>query len=120
MEVHLTRTQLAVIGKRIYHLIAAVGIVVITQAFVMWCFPSVRPHFINSLGHSWSAMVTGTGTNTLGFVLWTLALTGVGWGATAWPRDEYNSNKRRRYPRSFSLLVVPSDQESFWQSVCLV
>jgi hypothetical protein len=27
-------------------------------------------------------MVTGTGTNTLGFIMWTLALTAVGWAAT--------------------------------------
>lgn len=39
-------------------------------------------HFVNLLGHSWDAMVRATGTTTLGFIIWTLALTAVGWAAT--------------------------------------
>jgi hypothetical protein len=39
-------------------------------------------HFVNLLGHSWGAMVTATGTTTLGFIVWTLALTAVGWAST--------------------------------------
>jgi len=44
--------------------------------------PDMLNHFVNLLGHSWHAMVAGTSTNTLGFVLWTLALAAVGWAST--------------------------------------
>ena len=39
-------------------------------------------HFFNLLARSWHAMTAGTSTNTLGFILWTLALAAVGWAST--------------------------------------
>jgi hypothetical protein len=39
-------------------------------------------HLWNLLRRSWNGMVSATGTTTLGFVLWTLALTAVGWAAS--------------------------------------
>src|ERR1700680_3219604 len=39
-------------------------------------------HFVNLLGHTWNAMVRATGTTTLGFIVWTLAITAVGWVVT--------------------------------------
>jgi len=42
---------------------------------------SMRPHFISLLGQSWEVMVRATGTTTLGFIVWTLALTAVGWAS---------------------------------------
>lgn len=38
-------------------------------------------HLYNSLGRSWDATVTAFGTTTLGFVVWTLALSAIGWFA---------------------------------------
>ena len=43
---------------------------------------NMLPHFLNLLGRSWHAMTAATSTNTLGFILWTVALTVVGWAAT--------------------------------------
>ena len=40
------------------------------------------PHLVNLLVRSWDAMVRATGTTTLGFIVWTLALTLIGWVAT--------------------------------------
>jgi hypothetical protein len=40
------------------------------------------PHFLNLLGRSWDAMIRATGTTTLGFVVWTILITAVGWAAT--------------------------------------
>jgi hypothetical protein len=37
------------------------------------------PHFINLLFRSWNAMTGSTSTNTLGFILWTIALTAILW-----------------------------------------
>ena len=42
----------------------------------MWTY-----HFVNLLGHSWDAMVRATGTTTLGFIVWVLALTAILWAA---------------------------------------
>jgi len=39
-------------------------------------------HFLNLLGRSWENMVKATGTTTLGFIVWTLAIAVVGWSAT--------------------------------------
>jgi hypothetical protein len=39
-------------------------------------------HFINLLFRSWHGMTAATSTNTLGFILWTLTLTGLGWAST--------------------------------------
>jgi hypothetical protein len=39
-------------------------------------------HIGHLLGLSWNNMVSATSTNTLGFLVWTLALTIVTWGAT--------------------------------------
>src|SRR6266702_1854021 len=36
-------------------------------------------HLWNLFGRSWSAMVAAIGTTTLGFVLWTLLFTALGW-----------------------------------------
>src|SRR5713101_8538766 len=36
-------------------------------------------HLWNLIGRSWSATTAGYGTTTLGFVLWTLLLSAVGW-----------------------------------------
>lgn len=48
------------------------------------------PHFINLLHRAWNAMTGSTSTNTLGFILWTIALTAVLWlaavGANWWKR----------------------------------
>ncbi len=38
-------------------------------------------HLWNVLGRSWDDMVKATGTTSLGFVVWTLALSAVGWAA---------------------------------------
>ncbi len=39
-------------------------------------------HLLHLLVRSWGALVKSTGTTTLGFIVWTLALTAVGWAAT--------------------------------------
>jgi hypothetical protein len=38
--------------------------------------------FLNLLAHSWDALIKATGTTTLGFVLWTLAVIAVSWAST--------------------------------------
>jgi hypothetical protein len=50
-------------------------------------------HLINLIFRSWAVMVTATGTNTLGFFVWTLALTVMGWLATV--GDGYYKNYRQ-------------------------
>src|SRR6266496_4622349 len=40
------------------------------------------PHFVSLLSRSWGNLVRATSTNTLGFILWTVALTLVSWTAT--------------------------------------
>lgn len=40
------------------------------------------PHFTNLLARSWDAMVSATGTTTLGFIVWTLVIAAVSWAAT--------------------------------------
>jgi hypothetical protein len=48
----------------------------------VWVVVRLHPmfsHFINLLGRSWDALMTRTSTNTLGFLLWTAALTLVVW-----------------------------------------
>jgi hypothetical protein len=39
-------------------------------------------HVINLLGRSWGNLVRATSTNTLGFIVWTVAITVMGWTAT--------------------------------------
>lgn len=39
-------------------------------------------HLVNLLGRSWANLVRATSTNTLGFILWTVAITAVSWVAT--------------------------------------
>ena len=54
-------------------------------------------HFLNLLGHSWDAMVRETGTTTLGFLVWTLAVTLFGWLANlAWKWVQLNRQKSDR------------------------
>lgn len=40
------------------------------------------PHFLNLLHRSWAALVSASSTSTLGFVLWTIGVTVIGWTAT--------------------------------------
>jgi hypothetical protein len=42
----------------------------------------VLPHLLNLLGRSRDAMIRATGTTNLGFFVWVIALTAVGWAAT--------------------------------------
>lgn len=50
--------------------------------------PAMWHHFISLLVRSWNAMTSSTSTNTLGFILWTIAVTAVLWlaavGADWW------------------------------------
>lgn len=64
------------------------------------------PHFLNLLHRSWDALVSASGTSTLGFVLWTIGITVIGWAATVaanwfdlW-RAKYNQPFRAALARS--------------------
>lgn len=70
-------------------------------------------HLINLLGHSWDAMTRATSTSTLGFVLWTLAITAIGWGAPIAGR--WLILKRAKHDRPFRKAL----NDSFWPSVFL-
>jgi len=41
----------------------------------------VSHHLFNLVVRAWNTMITATGTTTLGFVVWTLSLTAVGWAS---------------------------------------
>src|SRR5690348_10703689 len=71
--------------------------------------PAMWPHFINLLSRSWNAMTGSTSTNTLGFILWTLALTAVLWlaaiGAEWWKRRKEADAFRAAFAGSLVLGV---------------
>jgi hypothetical protein len=58
------------------------GLITFGKPTVAEYFTPMWHHFVHLLGRSWGNMVTATSTNTLGFLMWTVALTAVGWTAS--------------------------------------
>jgi hypothetical protein len=65
-------------------------------------------HFFNLVGYSWDSMTRATATNTLGFIVWTLAITGMGWASTV--AGTWFLFKRERQPEPFKKAL----RQSLW------
>ena len=65
---------------------------------------SIRLHFLRLLGIAWHNLLTATGTTTLGFILWTLALTAVGWSAPVAARWQELKQENHKTPLRQALL----------------
>ncbi len=63
-------------------------------------------HLINLPGRSWHAMTAATSTNTLGFIVWTVAITAMGWVATTAAR--WLELKREKVSEPFRKAVLGS------------
>ena len=70
-------------------------------------------HFISLLGRSWHAMTSATSTNTLGFILWTVALAIVSWAATVAEKWRRLAKEKRSSPFREAL------SDSLWTGVYL-
>ncbi|HEV2960624.1 MAG TPA: hypothetical protein VG649_02285 [Candidatus Angelobacter sp.] len=70
------------VSKALIYPLAGIGLGALLFSVISVLSHSMRPHFFNLFVRSWDAMVRATGTTTLGFIVWTLALSAVGWAAT--------------------------------------
>jgi hypothetical protein len=77
-----TRARLVNLLRWIGIFAAAIGFCTVVVFLAALLVPPWRPHLLNLSGRSWKAMVKATGTNTLGFVVWTLAIAAIGWAST--------------------------------------
>ena len=72
------------------------------------------PHFIHLLHRSWDNMVRATGTTTLGFIVWTVAVAAVGWAATVAARWIELKRAKDAFPMRKAL------RGSFWSGAFIV
>ncbi len=75
------------------------------------------PHLINLFGRSWGNLVRATSTNTLGFILWTVAITAVSWVATFAAR--WVQLKREGRERPFTEAIRDSWLPAIFEAIAI-
>lgn len=66
--------------------LSGIGAICLLVLGIAFSFPSWRPHLLSLFGRSWAAMIRATGTTTLGFIIWTIAVTALCWLANVTAR----------------------------------
>jgi|SRR5882762_1895500 len=94
------------VEKTIVRVLCVFGTAFLVFATVPFFGASMRHHFLGFLHHSWDAMVRATGTTTLGFLLWTLALAIVTWVATI--ASKWVELKRQKSSTPLELAITGS------------